>query len=81
MNHKMPTLDRFGPYRVFFYMADREEPPHVHVERDDCMAKIWLQDLGVAINCGFPAHEIGTILEKVESKRDEYTRAWKDTFG
>lgn len=30
----VPTVDREGPYRFFFYSADRDEPPHVHVERD-----------------------------------------------
>jgi hypothetical protein len=28
----MPTVLRSGPYRFFFYSADRGEPPHVHVE-------------------------------------------------
>ena len=31
----MPTILREGPYRFFFYASDREEPLHVHVERDD----------------------------------------------
>ncbi len=28
-----------GPNRFFFYASDGSEPLHVHVERDDCMAK------------------------------------------
>ncbi|MFY9618426.1 MAG: DUF4160 domain-containing protein [Pyrinomonadaceae bacterium] len=38
----MPTVLRNGPYRFFFYAGDREEPPHIHVERDDCLAKFGL---------------------------------------
>ena len=38
----MPTVLRSGPFRVFFYAGDSGEPPHVHVERDDCQAKFWL---------------------------------------
>lgn len=30
----MPTILRDGPYRLFFYSNEGEEPPHVHVERD-----------------------------------------------
>src|SRR3989337_3519831 len=30
----MPTILRAGPYRLFFYSADRGEAPHVHVERE-----------------------------------------------
>lgn len=77
----MPTIDRFGPYRVFIYMADRAEPPHVHIERDDCMVKIWLNDLSVAANIGFPNREVGRIVRHVRSKKDEYARLWRHTFG
>ena len=38
----MPTVLRRGPYRFFFYSSDRAEPPHVHVERDENLAKFWL---------------------------------------
>ena len=38
----MPTVFRNGPYRLFFYGSDRDEFPHVHVERDDDKAKLWL---------------------------------------
>jgi hypothetical protein len=38
----MPTILRHGPYRFFFYAGDADEPPHVHVERDDNKAKFWL---------------------------------------
>lgn len=31
----MPTVLRVGPYRFFFYAGDRNEPQHIHVERDD----------------------------------------------
>ncbi|MCO6455665.1 MAG: DUF4160 domain-containing protein [Pirellulaceae bacterium] len=38
----MPTVLRVGPYRFFFYAGDGDEPAHVHVERDDSEAKVWL---------------------------------------
>jgi hypothetical protein len=49
----MPTVLRSGPYRVFFYSADREEPPHVHVARDDCYAKFWLDPARLDQSTGF----------------------------
>lgn len=39
----MLTVLRSGPYRFFLYAGDRYEPPHVHVERDDCEAKFRRQ--------------------------------------
>jgi len=41
----MPTVLRVGPYRFFFYAGDRDEPPHVHVERNDKVAKFWLDPI------------------------------------
>jgi predicted SnoaL-like aldol condensation-catalyzing enzyme len=41
-NHCVPTLLRQGPYRFFIYSGDRDEPPHVHVERENRVAKVWL---------------------------------------
>ncbi len=35
----MPTVPHDGPYRFFFYASDRDEPVHIHVERDDDIAK------------------------------------------
>jgi len=35
----MPTALRSGSYRLFFYSSDAEEPPHVHVGRDENTAK------------------------------------------
>lgn len=31
----MPTVLRAGPYRFFFYAGDRDEPSHIHIERED----------------------------------------------
>jgi len=39
----MPTVLRSGPYR--FYAGDRDEPKHVHVERDEKTAKFWLDPI------------------------------------
>jgi hypothetical protein len=38
----LPTVLRSGPYRIFFYSADRDEPPYIHVEREDSEANVWL---------------------------------------
>lgn len=41
----MPTVKMIGPYPFFFYLGDRGEPPHIHVERDSNIAKFWLQPI------------------------------------
>ena len=51
----MPTVLREGPYRVYFYSYEPNEPPHVHVDRDDSSAKFWLEPVALARNQGFSA--------------------------
>ena len=53
----MPTVLRSGPYRLFFYAGDRDEPAHVHVERDDGEAKFWLDPVRLVRSYGFAPNE------------------------
>ncbi|MGO9269600.1 MAG: DUF4160 domain-containing protein [Terriglobia bacterium] len=39
----MPTVLRIRSYRFFFVSLDRGEPPHVHVRRENFVAKFWLE--------------------------------------
>lgn len=65
----LPTVLRSGPYRFFFYMANRNEPPHVHVERDALEAKLWLAPVSIAHRGGFSALELGRIERIVREQR------------
>jgi hypothetical protein len=35
----------------------------------------------IAVNAGFPAHEIGDILRHLRQNRDFLASAWNDHFG
>jgi Domain of unknown function (DUF4160) len=76
----MPTVLRVGPFRFFFYAGDGGEPPHIHVERDDCEAKFWLDPVRLERSHGFRRHEIGRIRELVEQHRDELLESWNEFF-
>jgi len=41
-----------------FYAGDRDEPPHVHVEREDKVAKFWLDPIRLQWSRGFSRPEI-----------------------
>jgi Domain of unknown function (DUF4160) len=77
---KMPTVLRWGPYRAFFYSNEEGEPAHIHVRSGGNEAKFWLHDLTVAVNAGFPAHEIGDIIRHLKQNRDELLDAWQAHF-
>jgi hypothetical protein len=60
----MPTVLCLGPYRFFFYGDDREEPPHVHVEREDHLAKFWLEPVRLQRSVGFGRVEIPAVARR-----------------
>ncbi len=77
----MPTVLRIGPYRFFFYAGDREEPPHVHVERDNLQAKFWLAPARVAGNMGFKRKELWRIADIIEENQEYLMGCWDEFFG
>ena len=77
----MPTILRDGPYRFFFYSGDREEPCHIHIERDDKIAKVWLDPVRLHSSGGFNRVEISKLLKIIEDKRVIMMEAWNDYFS
>jgi hypothetical protein len=77
----LPTVLRAGPYRLFFYSTDREEPPHVHVEREQGKAKFWLEPVRLEKSQGFGRVEIGRIQKLVEGNAIALLRSWHEFFG
>ncbi len=76
----MPTVLREGPYRFFFYAGDREEPVHIHVERDDHVAKFWLDPVRLQWSGGFRPPEISRIQDIILDHRRELMEAWNEYF-
>lgn len=76
----MPTVHREGPYRFFFYSADRSEPPHVHVERDANRAKFWLEPVRLSRSGGFNAAELQQVERLVIALAQQLLEAWDEYF-
>lgn len=77
----MPTVLRFGPYRFYFYSHEPNEPPHVHVDRDELSAKFWLAPVSLATNFGFAAHELNRLQSIVRDHQPVLLEAWNGYFG
>jgi hypothetical protein len=77
----MPTVFRTGAYRYFFYAGDRDEPYHVHVERDDKVAKFWLDPIRLHNSGGFNRLELKQIRSIIEKKRESIMEAWNEYFS
>jgi hypothetical protein len=76
----MPTVLRAGPFRLFFYAGDGGEPPHVHIERDECEAKFWLDPVRLERSHGFARKDINRIRKLVARHRERLLESWHEFF-
>ena len=77
----MPTVLTIGSYRFFFYSGDHGEPPHVHVEHDNHLAKFWLEPVRLQTSGGFKRKELNRIQQLVEENQARFLEAWNEYFG
>ena len=77
----LPTFLRYGPYRMFTYSSDGDEPPHVHVARDHREAQFWMAPVRCAYNKGFSESELRRIHQIISKHRRLLMDAWNGCFG
>jgi len=77
----MPTLLRVGSYRFFCYAGDRDESPHIHIERDEDQAKFWLSPIRLQKNKGFSRTEINHIQKLIQEHQEQLLAGWNDFFN
>jgi len=65
---------------MYFYSHEPNEPPHVHVDRDDESAKFWLDPVALAANLGFGPSELRRIHRLVTENRDRLLEKWNERF-
>jgi hypothetical protein len=70
----VPTVLRPGSYRFYFYSSDGGEPPHVHVEREDNVAKFWIDPVRLATS-GLRRTELREIERMVAKHGSELLEA------
>lgn len=63
-----------------FYSSDRDEPPHVHVERDENEAKFWLRPVILERSGGFGRQELRKIEALVANNAEALLRSWNECF-
>jgi len=76
----MPTALEDGPYRFIFFSSDRSEPPHIHIVRERCVAKFWLNPVVLVKNHGFPGHELNRVARLVCHHETALLEAWHEYF-
>lgn len=77
----MPTVLRVGSYRFFFVSLDYDEPPHVHVRRENKVAKFWLNPVALQKAGGYNRTELNTIAKLVNEHQEHLLESWYEFFG
>ena len=77
----MPTVLRSGPYRLYFYSHEPNEPPHVHIDRDEQTCKFWIDPVALARNLGFNANELRDMENLVIKNQQRLLEAWHEHFS
>jgi Domain of unknown function (DUF4160) len=62
-------------------VLEGHEPPHIHIENGDRVAKFWLEPIALAASQGFRSHELNRLLRLAVAHRGEFERAWHEHFG
>ena len=79
----MPTIFFHRGMRFHFFANEGRprEPMHVHVERADAEAKVWVQpQVSIASNFGYNRAEMSLIVRVVQNRRDEIEKVWNEFF-
>jgi hypothetical protein len=61
--------------------GDRDEPPHVHIERAGKVAKLWLDPIRLQESGGCSRSEMRRIQKLVSMHQDSLLEAWDEYFG
>ena len=77
----MPTVFRWRNCRFYFWSHEGNEPRHVHIDRAENTAKIWLADLSVARNEGFNSGETKNLIEQARLNRQRILEMWDAHLG
>jgi hypothetical protein len=76
----MPSIIKYGRWRIFFYSNEGSEPPHVHVEAADATAKFWLAPVALVGSHGFRPRELRQLERFLKQHRTSLLEAWNEHF-
>ena len=70
-----------GAYHFYFYSHEPNEPPHIHINRDDFSAKFWLEPVALTKNIGFRPKELIKLESLVQEHNIKLLESWYGYFG
>ena len=77
----MPTVLKIKGFRFFFFSLEGNEPPHIHIEHGDKVAKFWLNPVNLARSNGFRSHELSKVRLIVVEYKELFLEKWYEHFS
>jgi hypothetical protein len=76
-----PTIFTKNGYRFFFYANESNEPPHVHVQYHDAVAKFRFNPVSLAKNMGMTSAELSKAFFLVSNHEKTIMERWNGFFS
>ena len=73
----MPVILRVRGYKIWFYEADLDEPPHVHVGKSGKEAKFWMEPVRLARAGRFREQEVNEIERILVENESMIIEVWR----
>jgi|TARA_B110000977_G_C11050273_1_gene482051 hypothetical protein len=78
----MPTVFRIGSFRFFFFSDEGNEPVHIHVQKDNCLAKFWITpNVELASSIRFSSIELRKIQKEIDLHKKMIEEKWNEYFS
>lgn len=78
----MPRILFIKGFRFFFFSNERNEPPHIHIAKDEGYAKYWIEpEVILAESIRFKNHDLTEIRGIILEHLVELKEAWYGYFG
>ena len=79
LNHANNTES--GAVQIFLCCPRLQEPPHIHAQREDMVAKFWLEPIVLQKTGGYSRNELNRIAKLVYEHREYFLEEWHEFFG
>jgi hypothetical protein len=76
----MPTIWHEQGFAFGFFSADRNEPPYIHVFKEDKQAKWWLDPIAEARRGGFNESDRSKVRRIIVAQREFFISRWRQHF-
>ena len=78
----MPTIYTENGFIFYFYSGDRQESIHIHIDKAEGSAKIWIEPTIKWAYCyGFKANQKRQIMEIVKKNSEFIKNKWHEHFS